>query len=50
MNAEIIAEVAHGIQFGAMPFTGNTEAVSSHPGENGRWEPKKASKQPCAGE
>jgi hypothetical protein len=24
--------------------------VSSHPGENGRWEPKKASKQPCARE
>jgi hypothetical protein len=25
-----------------------TEEVSSHPGENGRWERKKASKQPCA--
>jgi len=24
-----------------------TEEVSSHPGENGRWESKKASKQPC---
>ena len=27
-----------------------TEAVSSHPGENRRGEPKEASKQPCARE
>jgi hypothetical protein len=26
------------------------EAVRSHPGENGRWELKKASKHPCASE
>jgi hypothetical protein len=27
-----------------------TEEVSSYPGENGRWEPKVASKQPYARE
>jgi hypothetical protein len=30
------------------PVLETTEAVSSHPGGNGRWEPKKASKQSCA--
>jgi hypothetical protein len=30
--------------------TENPEEVSSHPGENGRWEPKVASKRPCARE
>jgi hypothetical protein len=33
-----------------MKTTETTEEVSSHPGENVRWEPKKASKQPCARE
>jgi len=28
----------------------NTEEVSSHPGENGRWEPKQSMKHPCSRE
>jgi hypothetical protein len=33
-----------------MKTMATTEAVSSHPGENGRWESKQSTKHPCSSE